>query len=306
MKENIFSVLSFNLGRFVSRLDKQIVANKILELRPDIIGLQEVDEIKTLFGLIEVGGAKKYLSDFLGKAGYEVRWNRASRVSLIPEVLASVAFRKRDGKLIAFNKQKFEEGLETKIYDIKSYLPYLGLSSFRINMQQICLRFKKNNLKIDFFNNHLNHRENNRLFEISKTRKIIDSIYRKYQNVGIFVGDFNCEPGSLDYKKILEPEKEIPDIKDTFTSISTNKNKSGYTWDSSNSIITRKLNNIVLRTFTKTKETGMKKRRIDYIFLRKSPKSRIRVLSSEVVLNGKYNQENLSDHYGVLTTFGVS
>ena len=151
--------------------------------------------------------------------------------------------------------------------------------------QHFPLRLRSNGARIDFFNTHLTHRKSEqRMLEVDALMAYMN-LRTDGSGTSLLVGDFNFEPGSEEYESLIsqgdgliDVRKEVGDSSPTFSSENTMNQKILRNLDSEN---------------------------IDYMFLRNLQSANLKVLSSDLVLKELYDDKNLSDHYGVLTKFGL-
>jgi len=286
-EENRFKVLTFNLAKFYSRLDKKHIMDQVLKHKPDLIALQEVDQIRTLLGRLEIRGAKKFVLNYLKSKGYETKWHSASRESFFSRIFSYIVYSKKCGSLIAFN-EKFKLLSEKQYRLSKRFIIWIFAVEKRI-LHHLNLTHRKTKTKINFLNTHLTFRDSEkRAEEINKFRNVIDK-----KNIYILAGDFNTKPDTPEYLKLIKMG-----FTDTFRF--KNKGKLGYTWEADNSLIQRQ---IKIPLITRMMKDFKENQRVDYIFIK--PANKIKIISSDVILDKKYKGENLSDHYGVLTEFEI-
>lgn len=284
-----FSVLTYNTFKFGGKVDPQEVINRVLAVKPDVVGLQEVFNTRiTAFGL-RARNAKRLLRLGLEAAGYATCWRKTGG---FPGLSAGV----RDGLLLAVRRDKWDFDHRRDYRDV-----LLRASGFdRRGIQCALLRERGGaGRTIAFYNTHLSvgtgeTARRRRSEQVHRALSFIHDIEtHKAPVASILVGDFNSLENASELQPIRLGNGSGTRFEDTFRA--KNSHHPGVTLD---------VDNTIVRERPKPPEASM---RIDYVFLRPvtengDPPSVV-TQDSRVVLTELVKEKNLSDHYGVVTDF---
>lgn len=291
-----FKVLTFNLFKLGGPVAADRVVDRILDLEPDVAAFQEVFNTRNTVGF-RSRNARKILRRRLqggggsAGAGFETVWQPASGPGPFRFLLAN---RLRDGLLLA---------VRTAVWDVSLADDYSSASlndrTFtRRVIQGLLLRPRGSDTGIAVFNTHLtvgtgDAERARRREEIGRALDFIAGVEDQHRPAAsILTGDFNSV--SQELAPTLLDLRPDPPFRDTWREANLEVDeREGNTIDLDNTIVRDRP--------PRPRDESM---RIDFILL-SSREPALDVTSSRVVLNERDpdTDQNLSDHYGVLTEF---
>lgn len=301
-----FKVLTFNTFKFGGPVAPERVIERILALEPDVVGFQEVFNTRLSIG-IRARNARRLLEQGLEPRGFGTRWQPASS----PGPFSPLVFNKfRDGILTAARRSTWDFDLGKDYFSQR-----LNDTTFKRRViQGLVLTEKGAGTKIAFFNTHLSvgttdEVRDRRKDEIARALAFIGRIEAEHRPAAsILVGDFNAVKDEIGPTLLdLAPTARF---QDTWAESNLGEPpESGNTIDVGNTLIQ-----------ARPPDRRRESMRIDYVLLRPHPgereagaaavepvSSQVRLAAKEqVVRDGVGSEENLSDHYGVLTEFRVT
>lgn len=266
-------VLTFNTMKLGTPVAPRDVLAEVVDVElgdgsrvaPDVIGFQEV--FNTRYPPLPARNVKKELERTLGNE-FVLRWDRASG--------PGIGNWFQDGLLVAARKDRFKVVNGDRVR-------FGRYGAFERRIGQFMALELEGGIVVHVYNTHLSVGEDKAGRRLDEIAKMHGFVRRKEEELpaqaSLWMGDFNSVPESEEHRAVT-----CEGWRDTWEAMG----KSGpqATLDPANSLV----------------GAGKTARRIDFVFLKTRSGT---VTHSEIVLHKLVDGNNLSDHYGVLTTVGI-
>lgn len=291
-----FRVLTFNTLKFGGQVPPERVMDRMLELEPDVLLLQEVFNTRRIKNDFRALNARRLLTRRL-EDDYHVVWLGTSGPSGFLRVLTLGRY--RDGLMIAARKDRWDFDRRTGHHTLR--LPTVGKYNLR-GVQAALLVRRGGSQRVLIANTHLTRGAEETHGEVRREqaralRRFVGDLERSTRADGVVLGgDFNAHESDPLIRSLAESgdagagnapgeEAGLPTFRDAFRE--AEPAAPGLTFD-------------VANTLVGDRPEGSE--RIDYLWLRPLDPNAFELLSVRVVLDrpDEATGQNLSDHYGVL------
>lgn len=277
-----FRVLTFNTLKFGGEVPPERVMDRMLELEPDVLLLQEVFNTRRI--KTESRNARRLLTRRLSE-DHHVVWLATSGPSGFLRILTLGRY--HDGLMIAARKDRWDLDRRTGYHTLR--LPSVGKYNRRGVQAALLIHRGAGRSRVLVANTHLTRGAEETHGDVRREqaralRRFVGDLERTTRADAVVLGgDFNAHETDALIQSLAEPG-DLPVFRDAFRE--AEPTAPGFTFDVANTLVGDR----------------PESERIDYLWLRPLDPTALKVLSARVVLDEPDAEtgENLSDHYGVL------